>query len=59
MDMLMVDLSAVPQAGIGSSVELWGKHLSVDEVAWASGTIGYELLCALAARVPVSREALR
>lgn len=55
MDMLIVDLSSLPQAGVGSSVVLWGKGgPSVDQVAHAAGTIGYELLCALAPRVPVS-----
>ncbi|HKT90927.1 MAG TPA: alanine racemase [Paraburkholderia sp.] len=54
MDMLTVDLTPCPQAGIGSSVELWGDQVRVDEVAEASGTIGYELMCALARRVPVS-----
>lgn len=53
MDMLAVDLSDLPQAGIGSSVTLWGEGLPVDEVAQAAGTIAYELLCALAPRVPV------
>jgi len=53
MDMLAVDLSDLPQANIGSPVTLWGEGLSVDEVARAAGTIGYELLCALAPRVPV------
>lgn len=53
MDMLMVDLTAIPQAKVGSSVVLWGQDgPSVDEVALASGTIGYELLCAVAPRVP-------
>jgi alanine racemase len=52
MDMLTVDLTPVPQAGCGSSVELWGDGVSVDEVARAAGTIGYELLCAVAPRVP-------
>ena len=52
MDMLMVDLSNVPQAQVGSPVELWGAQLPVDEVAAACGTIGYELLSKLAARVP-------
>jgi alanine racemase len=57
MDMLAVDLSAVPQAGLGSEVTLWGHGpgytiLSIDEVARAAGTIGYELMCALAPRVP-------
>ena len=53
MDMLSVDLSALPGAGVGSSATLWGSGLPVEEVAHAAGTIGYELLCALAARVPV------
>ena len=54
MDMLSVDLSPVPQAGVGSAVTLWGQGLSIDEVAQAAGTIGYELMCALALRVPVA-----
>ena len=52
MDMLCVDLSAVSKAEIGSPVVLWGEGLSADEVAACAGTISYELLCALAARVP-------
>jgi alanine racemase len=52
MDMLAVDLSPVPGGGFGSAVTLWGEGLDVDEVASASGTIGYELLCAVAPRVP-------
>ncbi|PHM28621.1 hypothetical protein Xbud_01216 [Xenorhabdus budapestensis] len=53
MDMMSVDLTPCPLATIGSSVELWGEKLPVDEVAESAGTIGYELLCALARRVPV------
>ena len=53
MDMLYVDLSDITQAQIGSPVELWGQQVSVDKVAEASGTVGYELLCALAPRVPM------
>jgi alanine racemase len=53
MDMITVDLSTVPQAGIGSAVELWGTQVPIDDVANAAGTVGYELMCALAARVPV------
>ncbi len=59
MDMITVDLSQVPKAGIGSEVTLWGHGpadslLPIDEVARPAGTIGYELMCALALRVPVS-----
>jgi len=53
MDMLSVDLSGLGDVGIGSKVILWGEGMPVDEVAQAAGTISYELLCALAARVPV------
>lgn len=53
MDMLTVDLTPCPQAGIGSPVELWGNTIKVDDVASAAGTVGYELLTALAPRVPV------
>ena len=53
MDMLYVDLTPLPAAGIGSAVTLWGGGLSADEVASAAGTVSYELMCALAARVPV------
>ncbi len=59
MDMITVDLSPVPAAGIGSEVTLWGcgpdgTVLPIDDVAHPAGTIGYELMCALAPRVPVS-----
>ncbi|QRX82875.1 alanine racemase [Glaciimonas sp. PAMC28666] len=54
MDMFSVDLTAVPGAHVGSDVLLWGNGLSVDEVAHAAGTIGYELLCAVAPRVRVT-----
>lgn len=53
MDMLAVDLTPCPQAGIGTPVELWGKEIKIDDVAATSGTVGYELMCALAPRVPV------
>jgi alanine racemase len=54
MDMLCVDITALPNAGVGTSVTLWGDSNPVDEVATAAGTVGYELLCALAPRVPVA-----
>ena len=56
MDMITVDLSGVPGARVGSKVELWGNNLPIDEVAHAAGTIGYELMCALAPRVRVAEE---
>ena len=58
MDMLTVDITHVPGARIGSEVTFWGKAangtvLPIDEVAQAAGTVGYELMCAVAPRVPV------
>jgi alanine racemase len=58
MDMIGVDLTPLPQAGMGSAVTMWGRAangavLPIDEVAAAGGTLGYELMCALAQRVPV------
>ncbi len=52
MDKITVDVTDIPLAQVGSPVELWGAQLAVDEVADAAGTIGYELLTAVAQRVP-------
>ncbi len=54
MDMLCVDLTNVPHASVGSPALLWGVGLPIEEVAAAAGTVSYELMCALARRVPVS-----
>ena len=69
MDMLAVDLEPVLAAGVhagfGSEVTLWGRAahggaiLPIDEVAHAAGTIAYELMCALAPRVPVAADTER
>ena len=53
MDMLCVDISDIEQAYVGTPATLWGEGLPCDEVAQAAGTVSYELLCALAPRVPV------
>ena len=52
MDKITVDITDIPLARVGSAVELWGAQLAVDELAHAAGTIGYELLTAVAPRVP-------
>jgi len=54
MDMLCVDITDRPEAGVGTPVVLWGEGNPADDVAQAAGTVSYELFCALAARVPVS-----
>ncbi|MDE2400082.1 MAG: alanine racemase [Burkholderiales bacterium] len=62
MDMITVDLSAAPEAQVGSEATLWGRGpqingqatlLPIDEVAHHCGTVGYELMCAVSQRVPV------
>ena len=58
MDMLSVDLTQLPESGQGSTVTLWGRASngavqSIDAVAAMAGTLAYELMCALAPRVPV------
>jgi alanine racemase len=52
MDMITVDITDMPHVDVGTDVQLWGNFLPVDAVAQSAGTIGYELLCALAPRVP-------
>jgi alanine racemase len=59
MDMITVDLTHCPAAGVDSEVTLWGNgphgsELPIDEIARAAGTVGYELMCALAQRVPAT-----
>lgn len=53
MDMITVDLRAVPEAAVGESVTLWGPGLAADEIAAAADTIAYELFCRLTSRVSV------
>ena len=53
------DGAAGVEVGFGSEVTLWGRAqngalLAIDEVAQAAGTVGYELMCALAPRVPTA-----
>lgn len=53
MDMITVDVTDLPPVAPGDPVELWGAQVPIDVVAEAAGTVGYELMCALAQRVPV------
>ncbi len=52
MDMLAIDVTDIPQASVGSTVEFWGRNISVNDVAASFGTIGHELICGVTARVP-------
>ena len=59
MDMITVDLTPVPERARRQRGHAVGPRpptaavLPIDEVARAAGTVGYELMCALAPRVPV------
>jgi len=52
MDMLTVDLGDQPQAGVGSTVQLWGDQVPAAQVVAHSQTSAYRLLCAVR-RVPL------
>jgi alanine racemase len=52
MDMLAVDLTDFPEATLGMPVELWGKTISLDEVAAHTGVLSYNLTCSITTRVP-------
>lgn len=57
MDMITVDVTHLPDVHAGTEVTLWGRAsngavLPIDDVAATAGTVGYELMCALAQRVP-------
>lgn len=51
MDLVSIDLRAVPTAGVGDAVTLWGPALPVEQVAAAAGTISYDLTCGMTRRV--------
>jgi alanine racemase len=53
MDMLAVDVSTLNGVRVGTPVVLWGEGLPVEEAAEHAGTIPYELLCRVSARVPL------
>ncbi|HEX4872843.1 MAG TPA: alanine racemase [Nevskiaceae bacterium] len=51
MDMITVDLRAVPEAQVGDRVVLWGEELPAEIMAAQAGTLAYELFCGLTNRV--------
>lgn len=52
MDMTIFDITDLPENAVsaGDYVELFGKNISVDDVARAAGTIGYEVLTSMGLR---------
>lgn len=51
MDMITVDLRRMPNARVGSTVQIWGPGLPAEHLAEAANTIVYELFCGLTQRV--------
>ena len=59
MDMIMADITEhnIHQpVSIGDKVELWGEHITVEEIAQKANTLPYELFCQLTHRVHFSWE---
>ena len=56
MDMIAVDVTDVPPAILETAkwAELFGKHIALDDLARACGTIGYELLTSISPRTAVT-----
>ncbi len=52
MDLIAMDVTEVEDAAPGRRVELFGPNLDIDTVARSAGTVSYELLSRIAARVP-------
>lgn len=52
MDMITVDVTDLAEVALGDSVELWGQHISISEVAQYAGTVSYELMTRVSPRVP-------
>ena len=51
MDMCMIDISKIPEAGVGDEVLIFGKDLPVEELAKAMRTISYEVFTGISGRV--------
>lgn len=51
MDMLMVDVTDIPEANPGSPVKLWGEDLPIEEISRASGILSYQLFTGITKRV--------
>lgn len=52
MDMCMVALGEDQQVRTGDVAEIYGPHMPVERSAELAGTIQYEMLCAVAPRIP-------
>lgn len=51
MDTCMIDVSGVPEARVGDEVIIFGERPTIREVAQTLGTISYEVLTSISARI--------
>lgn len=51
MDQFCVDVTDIPNVKRGDEVLLWGKDLKIEQFADMIGTINYELVCGVSARI--------
>ena len=53
MDSFMVDVSGIPNVGVGTKVYIWDNEIiTIDEIAKSLGTINYEIISTISDRVP-------
>ena len=52
MDQFLIDVTDIPDVKLGDVVTIFGKDLSVHEVADNAQTISYEIICGVSKRVP-------
>lgn len=58
MDLITVDLRGIDHPKVGDLVELWGRNVLATKVAQSAGTISYEILSGVTARVPRTTESV-
>ena len=51
MDMTMIDVTDIPEVTVGMEVEIFGRHLPVSAIARNAGTISYDIMTGISARV--------
>lgn len=51
MDMSMIDITHIPEAKVGDTVEIFGAHISITDYAHLQETIPYEVMTGISQRV--------
>ena len=51
MDVCMIDVTDAPGCKVGDQIEIFGRNISVEELARVRGTISYEVLTSISERV--------